>query len=188
MSRLTQSAVVTAAGALTFGLSASAFAAPTTHGAPVTIAAPAHAPAATETGGSCITNAKLPSGGSVGSRNLVWLRSHPTGVIIVWTPGLNATKCVARRTVGSEALAEKIAGAVQRAKAEPRGLFCPRDDGSGVQIYTRYADGRDEYARVELTGCSTISAPGRASREDTSRLRQALGAAAPNGWKSYFNS
>jgi hypothetical protein len=69
----------------------------------------------------------------------------------------------------------------------PRGIFCPRDDGSAVRLYLTYDSGVDEYVNVELSGCHTVSAPGRMPRETTPALVTALRKIAPPGWGNYLD-
>jgi hypothetical protein len=159
------------------------------HAAPVIETAPASAPVATVHNGACTVQTAAPGANAGAGKGLVWVRRHPTGVVALWIPGENSTKhCVARRTVDSAALASRMASAVDNAKAFPRGIFCPRDDGSGVRLYFTYANGQDEYVSVEFTGCHAVSAPGRSSREDTAAMSNALSQAAPPAWSSYFTS
>lgn len=159
---------------------------PPTHGQPVIRTAPAHAPAATQTDGSCNVSGAQPGGSTVGADNLVWVRSQPTGAVALWLPGRNAKHCVARRTVIDSARAGKLAAALRHSKAFPRGVFCPLDDGSSARLYFTYANGHDEYAGDELTGCRTLSAPGRSARETSTAFHDALAPVAPAAWRSYF--
>ncbi len=163
----------------------------TAHGAPVLRAAPAHAPAASEHNGTCVVSKRDDSASPPQSPDdpLVWLRAEPSSVVAIWLPGLNAKKCVARRTVSGATLAARIAAAVRHAGAFPNGaLPCPYDDGTAVQLYLRYPDRPDEYALVTLSGCRAVGAPARHSRWSTARLQHALSKAAPKAWARYFAS
>lgn len=179
------------AGVALLGSAGTASAAGTDHGKPVIEPAPAHPPAASERNGSCVVPTRDDSASPPQdpSTPLVWVRSHPTGVVMIWLPGLNAKKCVARRTVSGAALAGRVAAAVRHAGAFPNGaLPCPYADGTEVQVYLRYQDQRDEYAVVTLNGCRAVSAPSRHARWSTTKLQRALRKAAPAAWRSYLAS
>ncbi|HVV76928.1 MAG TPA: hypothetical protein VHC43_12920 [Mycobacteriales bacterium] len=183
--------LATAAGgaAVLLAGSQAASASPASHGAPVIRPAPAHAPTMTRANGSCTApSAGSSSPATTSDDPLLWVRAHPTGVVAIWVPGLNSTRCVARRTTNGGARARKIAVAIRHAKAFPtEPLPCPYDDGTSVRLYFSYASGGDEYAAVSLSGCRPIRAPGRASRwGNTSAVERSLRPAAPRAWQSYL--
>jgi hypothetical protein len=107
--------------------------------------------------------------------------------VAIWLPSENASNCMAVRTNDDTLPATRIAAAVEDAPAMPRGIFCPRDDGSAVRLYLTYDSGVDEYVNVELSGCHTVSAPGRMPRETTPALVTALRKIAPPGWGNYLD-
>ncbi|HVT65185.1 MAG TPA: hypothetical protein VHD81_08520 [Mycobacteriales bacterium] len=154
---------------------------------PVSEPAPSRAPSAAKHHGSCQSEDGVKGRGTVGGKNLVWLHRHPGGAVLIWRPGLNAKHCEAKRTTIGTQRARRIASAVDAAPAEPRGLFCPLDDGSSVDIYSTYAGRPDEFAHVEFTGCASVSAPDRSSRETTDRLDMALRSSAPKAWRHYVS-
>jgi hypothetical protein len=111
-------------------------------------------------------------------------------MVTVWISGLNAKKCVARRTTEGAAVAGSVAKAIRRTKAFPtEPLPCPFDDNTAVRVYFTYASGGDEYADVSLSGCRPISAADRASRwGNTAGLAHALRPAAPAAWRNYLEA
>jgi hypothetical protein len=179
--------VAAAAAALLLGSGISAQAA-TTHGTPVFRATPRSAPAATESDGSCNAPGTSSSAAAIGADKLVWVGAKPSSMTAVWLPGLNATHCVARRTVSGAALAVKVASALDHTKAMPdKPLPCPFADGTSVQLYFDYPNGSSEYADVSLGGCRPISAPGRAARwGNTTQFENTLLPAAPSAWRTYL--
>jgi hypothetical protein len=161
------------------------------HGTPVFAPAPAHPPKAAVVKGACtvpsVTDNESPY--TTTDRPLLWVRAHPTGLVAIWLPGLNAKHCVARRTTSGGHLAQRVAGAIrQSAPFPPETLWCPNDDGAQVRLYFQFAKGRDQYADVALGGCRPIAAPGRAARWTDAAVTKALRHAAPVAWRSYLGS
>jgi hypothetical protein len=158
------------------------------HGAPVIERAPAHPPTMTRTHGNCVDPTRRSDAPSANSgKPLVWVHAHPTGFVAIWIPGLNAKRCVARRTTSGAHLAERLAAAIRHAKPFPNEpLPCPYDDGTSVRVYFIYSHGGDEYAEVALAGCRPISAPGRASRWSDAAVERPLHKAAPPAWRPYL--
>ena len=109
---------------------------------------------------------------------------HPSAVTLVWLPGLNQRPCHSERASYGPQLAGRLADDVDRAPAFPPGAFsCPMDDGSSLDLYFAYpGTDRREYVRVDLTGCSAISAPGRAVRRSTEELHRDLAPLVPSDW------
>ena len=178
--RLTGVALTTLAVVLSSGSSAVAG----VHGAPVNSPAPAVAPTSSHANGSCSTPGVSTPPPSTESQHLMWVDPKPTTLTAVWLPGLNAKHCAARRTVSGAALARRVAGAIEHAKAFPTGaLPCPFDDNTSVRLYFGYRTGGDEYADVALSGCRPISAPGRRSRWNDDQVEHALLPAAPPAWR-----
>ena len=107
---------------------------------------------------------------------VVWVDRHPTGGRALWLPGANARRCRARLTVLSAGQAADFARAVEQAPPfPPVATSCPMDDGSGVTVYLTYRGrSKAEVVRVGLTGCVSVSAPGRAERELTPLATNAL--------------
>lgn len=162
------------------------------HGTPVVQTAPAQPPVMAREDGACSLQTAGDSAAptSTSGDKLLWLRAHPTGVVAIWIPGLNAKHCVARRTKNGASLAQRISTAIRHAKAFPtEPLPCPFDDRSSVRLYLTYGSGGDEYAEVSLDGCRPITAPGRAARwGDSASLERALRKAAPAGWRHYLGN
>jgi hypothetical protein len=178
--------VLGSVGLLASGGYASATASPG-HGKPVVVAAPAHPPRAAVVKGACAvpSAATGESPYTTTDRPLLWVRNHPTGLVAVWLPGLNAKHCVARRTSSGARLAQRVATAIrQAAPFPPETLWCPRDDNAKVRLYFTYARGGAEFAEVALAGCRPIAAPGRAARWTDAAVTKALRPAAPTAWRS----
>jgi hypothetical protein len=150
-------------------------------GYPVAAPAPASPPLTKKRKGVCTVEA-TPQPKSRNTPGLVWVNPKPRRVVAIWLPSENASNCTAVRTNDNTPYATRIAAAIEKAPAMPRGIFCPRDDGSAVRIYLTYDSGVDEYVNVELSGCHTVSAPGRSPRETTPALISALRRIVPPGW------
>jgi hypothetical protein len=163
---------------------------PASHGSPVTRPAPTHPPAASTRNGSCAVSGRDDSASPPQDPNapLIWVHAKPASMVAIWLPGLNAKRCVARRTVSGPTLSSRVAAAIRQAPTFPNGaLPCPYSDGAAVQLYLRYNDRPDEYAVVTLNGCRAVGAPSRHARWSTTKLQRALSHAAPRAWASYFN-
>ncbi|HVW79700.1 MAG TPA: hypothetical protein VHB69_02010 [Mycobacteriales bacterium] len=157
----------------------------TKRGTPVYRQAPASAPLTRKRNGVCTVEGHAePVPAS--SDGLVWVNPKPRRVVAIWLPGENAGSCVAVRTNDNAEKAQPIAAAIEGAPAMPRGLFCPLDDGSAVRVYLMYDSGVDQYVNIELSGCHSVSAPGRYPRETSSALTSALRQIAPPGWGHYL--
>lgn len=156
------------------------------HGTPVNEVAPANAPLTKEHKGVCTVESPAPGGNVDTSKGLVWVYRNARRVVSVWLPSENTGHCVAVRKMDTASYADAIAAAIEHAPPMPRGIFCPRDDGSAVRIYLGYNSGVQQYANVELSGCHTVSAPGRAPREVTPALTRALRHIVPPGWDHYL--
>ena len=136
--------------------------------------------------GACLSNQGPTS--NVKADGHVTVDSSPTGVSVVWLPGLNARPCLAALTHGAAEMAVALANDIQHAPyLSSRATSCPNDDGSGVRLYFSYAGGHaTEQADVNLAGCRAITAPGRSSRSATQRLLNELALVAPSEWRQYF--
>ncbi|HWC33234.1 MAG TPA: hypothetical protein VG650_00275 [Mycobacteriales bacterium] len=194
MNGLTRLLAVAVTAGLAVAGAGSAGATTPPHGKPVIEAAPAHPPKMALVKDSNGTRCTLPTTSNAspsGSSDapLLWVRAHPTGLVAVWIPGLNATgkHCAARRTTDGAALAQRVAVAIRHTKAFPsEPLPCPYDDNTQVRLYFTYDHGGDEYADVSLAGCRPISAPARASRWSDTAVEKPLHDAAPAAWRSYL--
>lgn len=158
----------------------------TTHGAPVIRSAPTKPPA-TQRGHDVCAVKETTDAGSRPVHGLVWVRPDPTSVVTIWNPGLNSHACRARRVVAGTAAARRIATGIEHGRAVGGGSYaCPNSDASHVELYLRYADGGDEYANVDLTGCDWISAPRRDARWIDSAVGETLRTLAPPAWRHYY--
>jgi hypothetical protein len=119
---------------------------------------------------------------------LVWLRRHPTGVTVVWYPGLNSKRCHAQLTHRGRHAARKIVAGIDAAPRVKRGMYsCPMDDGTRLGLYVTYR-GRTEYVGLALTGCRTVSAPHRSARWQSNPANRVLGRQAPKPWRRYLRT
>lgn len=131
--------------------------------------------------GGCGTATHLPAAPHVGAPALVTVAPRPAGVIAVWLPGLNAAGGPTS-TRGGAAIAGRLAGDILTAPRFPPGTYsCPMDDASESRLAFRYA-GTSAVQRVtvKLTGCPTITAPGRAARRTDPALVCDLASIAPS--------
>ena len=145
-----------------------------------------HAPSAHLQNGECLVSG-APSI-IAGSQPLI-VAPHPTGVKILWLPGLNSTACAIATTHGGISTAAALARAISHAPAVSNGpeRFCPEDDNARVSISFTYARHRSAPPLfVSLDGCRLISQADREQRSTTPAVSDKLAALAPCGWRSYF--
>ena len=112
---------------------------------------------------------------------------YPTGVKILWLPGLNSTACVIATTHAGASTAEALGRAITHAPAVSHGaeLSCPEDDDSRASISFTYAPHRSApQVVVQLSGCRLIGQSGREQRSMTSGINNRLAALAPCGWRT----
>lgn len=151
-------------------------------GAPVAAVAPTRAPAAVGPGG-CVLQGAAPATATAG-QSLVGVDRSPSGVIIVWVPGLNQRPCRAQLGRDGSRIARGLAAAVDTAPAVPPGSSaCPAADGAGADLYFLYPGRPGEQAQVSLSGCEDVGAPGRAPRQLSDDLVAALRPLAPGPWR-----
>jgi hypothetical protein len=114
--------------------------------------------------------------------------TNPTGLDLVWTPGLNDKTCktVQRRATAREAsvLAEDIDNAPLIANAVE--VNCPADDGSRVVLYFAYPNGIAGPVTIQLDGCGWTFAAGSEMRQTTATLRHDLMSFSPPPWRHYL--
>jgi hypothetical protein len=162
---------------------------------PVVIAQPATAAQAAAQAAAPTTHLKngvcLVSGAPAvvpGTAALV-VTPHPTGLKILWLPGLNSTACAIAMTRAGETTAAALARAITHAPAVSSGvaISCPNDDGSRAMMSFTYARHRAATRLVvDLDGCGFISQSGKEQRRTTTAVRAKLAALAPCGWRTYF--
>jgi hypothetical protein len=114
---------------------------------------------------------------------------RPTGLKILWLPGLNSTTCAIATTHAGPSTAATLARAITHAPAVPTGavINCPNDDGTRALISFTYAQRRSApHLVVALGGCQFISQSGKEQRTTTSAVRDKLADLAPCGWRTYF--
>lgn len=150
---------------------------------PVYLAAPS-APTPTRLGINdvCLS---LDSAGRTSSRRRPWVDPHPTGAVVLWTPGLSTRPCQTTMSVLNAADAEVLATAVRHA---PR-LFdggttnCPSDDNRAATVFFAYLDETQaQVIRFATTGCSHLTAPDRAARGIGEAASAVLTRRAPTYW------
>lgn len=157
---------------------------PTAVGAPVHAVAPTRAPAAVGSGGCTLkgTSPDTPT-----EQALVSVDRPPSGVVIVWVPGLNQRPCRAQLIHDGARIARGLVAAIDTAPVIPPGSSaCPAADGAGADLYFTYPGRAGEQAQVELSGCEGVGAPGRAPRQLSDDLVAALLPLAPGPWRTRF--
>lgn len=99
-----------------------------------------------------------------GGGGLVTADPHPTGAVVYWLPGSNASRCHVVVAKLTEAQASSLATDVRNSVVRKGTYACPNDDGSAAWIFFRYAGRSDfEVVDAQLTGCTFASAPHRGS-------------------------
>jgi hypothetical protein len=114
---------------------------------------------------------------------------HPTGVKILWLPGLDSTACAIATTHAGASTAAALGRAITHAPAVSNAAahFCPEDDGTRVVISFTYPHNQSGTRLVvDLGGCRFIGQSGREQRSTTPFVSEKLAALAPCGWRTYF--
>jgi hypothetical protein len=114
--------------------------------------------------------------------------SHPSGVTVIWLPGLNDKTCRAVLVKGGARRAGALARAIDAARFTPHAatIMCPMDDGTVARLYFSFSHRRPtQRIDADLSGCSWITAPGRGARASSSQFRSAMTALAPPAWRPY---
>lgn len=126
-------------------------------------------------------NCGLAQGDPTGERVTVDL--YAGSVTAVWLPGLTG-RCAPDVTHGGRSTASALASDIRAAPPPPSGVFhCPADTRHGVSLYFSYGRGHaDERVDVDLTGCGTLTAPGRSPRTLPAHLRRDLVPITPPEW------
>lgn len=110
--------------------------------------------------------------------------ANPTGLVSTWLPGMNSHTCKAETVSSGPDVASTIANEIRQAPQPYPGIrSCPMDDNTAVELVFSYASRKPEVIYVTLTGCASITAPGRSPRDMTEALRTELSAIAPPGWR-----
>ncbi len=120
---------------------------------------------------------------------LVSVDPFPTGVVLVWLPGLNGRPCRAVLAHAGTRVARQLAVGVDAAPAVRPGLSAgAADDATAVGLYFTYA-GRTvaEEVLIGLGGEELVDAPGRSPRELTDALAAVLRPLAPLAWRQRLN-
>jgi hypothetical protein len=116
--------------------------------------------------------------------------SRPTGVSVVWLPGLNDKSCKAVLVKGRSGIATALARDIDIARIIPHaGTYsCPVDDGTAARLYFTYGRHRAvQRVDADLSGCAWITAPGRGARASSSRFRRDMTTLAPSAWRPYIS-
>jgi hypothetical protein len=151
---------------------------------------PTAAPPTAVTDGGCGVAGATGDGRVASKAPLVRVDPTPHGVVGVWLPGLNQRPCEAVLTRSGMDVATRLAADIAAAPAMSPGRYvCPHDDASAVELTFTYIwfggpdphPGMGERATVKLSGCASITAPGRSARRLTDELRADLAAIAPPG-------
>jgi hypothetical protein len=152
-------------------------------GGPVHVTPPAAAPA-TMTRGACLVVGR--SSPDTKSKGQVAVGRHPTGVVIVWLPGMNQHPCRAAISRENADSARRLAEDIDEAPKFPNGNFnCPSDDAMGARMYFTH-EGTADLAILGFSGCRGISAPGRSARSFSTRLARDLAPIAPHPWHDHL--
>jgi hypothetical protein len=118
----------------------------------------------------------------------VWVDPDPSDVVALWLPGMNVQPCRSVVTRLGAARARELAAAVRSSKAADTSgaRNCPADDGASVTMFFTYPhQATAEVARLSLSGCPALTAPGRAGGQLLQRGYTAL-QPVPAAWGRYF--
>jgi len=137
-----------------------------------------------DSSGACLVSGGT-QGYPLGNRPLL-VGAHPTGVAVVWLPGLNATTCKATVTVGTSKVADDLALDIDQAPLANPGVVCPNDDGSAAVLYVTFKIAPTEMIHISLDGCGWITMRGTAGRMKTAQLASNLLPLAPPMWRTYL--
>jgi hypothetical protein len=113
---------------------------------------------------------------------------RPTGVTVIWLPGLDSKSCTAATSHGGAGTAVRLARAIDHARTiSAHAVFnCPNDDGTAAWLTFSYA-GHKSSARIDLSlsGCRFMNAPGTLRRSMSVGVSTALSSLAPCPWATY---
>ena len=137
--------------------------------------------------GACVVSGGVPDRASGPPARV---RLKPSGVDIVWLPGLNDYPCRAYSVAEGAVIASELAQNIDAAKVvtnDGRGFLCPNGDNRAVRLYFTYSHNRI-LNRVDafLNGCRFITAPGKGNTEWTTQMSVILAPLAPYAWARYF--
>ncbi len=181
------------AGALCVVLAAGCAGASTDHltvvGAPVHAVAPTRAAAAVGPAGCVLQGAAPDTDTDPVVQGLVSVDRSPSGVAIVWVPGLDQRPCRAELVRAGPPIARGLVAAIDTAPAIPPGTTaCPAADDTEADLYFLYPGRPAEQSQVGLSGCESVGAPGRAPGQLSDDLVAALLPLAPGPWRTRFPS
>lgn len=146
-------------------------------------------PATQRRGGVCLVSGGLAPTWAFRGRPPT-VDAAPTGAVVAWLPGLNSARCRAYLTNLAAAPAQRLAHEINAAPRFPSGVFnCPSDDGTAIAAYFRVPGAppdKGQLVVIGLTGCASISAAHRGSRQLTSGVLTGLAASAPPAWRAYL--
>jgi hypothetical protein len=127
----------------------------------------------------------IPATTSSSGPSLPTVPQHPSGVSIVWLPGLNNRSDKAVVTYGSSRIASALADDVNTAPLVADGVvatMCPNDDGTSARLYFKYHHRATRLVYADLSGCSSITASSNVSLSSTAKFRRDLSTLAPRAW------
>jgi hypothetical protein len=121
------------------------------------------------------------------------LSAHPSGVEIVWLPGLYSKTCKAVLTRGNAHIASALASAIDEAPVVKPGppFSCNiQDDRTSARLYFTYAHRSTKRIDDHLSECGSItdSGDGGASRSPTDQFLRNMTTLAPAAWRRYVGA
>jgi len=154
-------------------------------GVPVRVrAAPRSPPLTTVVEHTC--GVPVPDAGrTVPDQGAVAVDPRPAGAIAEWLPSLDQRPCRAQLTRLGQAVARRLAAAVDTGEPIQVGAAyaCPFESGARVELFFQFAHRVVETVSVDLSGCRWIDAPARVSRFTPPDMQLELDTLAPPGWR-----
>jgi len=125
------------------------------------------------------------AGRTVPDHGAVTVDPRPAGAIAEWLPALDQRPCRAQLTRLGQAVARRLAAAVDTGEPIQVGAAyaCPFESGARVELFFQFAHRVVETVSVDLSGCRWIDAPARASRFTPPAMQLELDTLAPPGWR-----
>ena len=153
------------------------------------VAATTLVPPTQRLGGVCTVSGPSPTG-ATSSEAPPTVPKNPTGIDIVWLPGLNTKPC---KTVATRAGAHRAAALARdidqaRVSSSTVSYHCPVDDDTSAHLVFTYAHQGSQAVIAQLSGCSWIVVPRYAMRFSTPEFRRDLTTMAPSPWRPYISS
>lgn len=147
---------------------------------------PESATTAAISNGVCVTAlSKSPEPPKSGADS-VGVDGSPSGAVAYWLPALDQRPCISVRQQWTAAEAAEFVKRVRSTHVSDKKGSCPAGLGARTRVYLLYPGKSPELVDIDLTGCQSVTAPGRHAGTANARLLALLASQAPSSWKHYI--